>query len=277
MTSSSERDLGRIRSLYRSREREGEFWDFRTFNTLEPQIYFTESLFRDHLFDILRRDGYDFHRADEAKVLEIGCGWGRNLYAFLEAGFRTSHLSGVDLMSHFIERARIANPALQVQVGNGAETGFASGGFDIVLCHTVLSAILDAELHRAVIAEALRVLRPGGLFIVFDIRPGYPEGRARTADGGEAVFIRSVPPDDVVAFAADRATRVYFRTMGLSGTLRAATFYGWWRAVLRKLRLARARPPAPRAYTARAFLARTLGAVPSFRTHYILALKRNER
>ena len=277
MTSSSDRDVGRIRSLYRSREREGEFWDFRSFNALEPQIYFTESLFRDHLFDILRREGYDFNRADQARVLEIGCGWGRNLYAFLEAGFRLQHVSGIDLMSHFIERARVANPTLPIAVGNGANTGLASDSLDLVLCHTVLSAILDADLHREVIQEALRVLRPGGLFIVFDIRPGYPEGTTRTSDGSEAVFIRSIPPDDVEAFAADRATRVYFRTMGLAGNLRAATFYGWWRAVLRKLRVVRPRTPVRRSYTARAFLARMLGAVPSFRTHYILALKKNER
>jgi len=277
MTSSSDRDVGRIRSLYRRRDREGEFWDFRTFNTLEPQIYFTESLFRDHLFDILRGEGYDFHRADQAKVLEIGCGWGRNLYAFLEAGFRLPHVSGIDLMSHFIERGRDANPALLIQVGNGADTGLASGAFDVVLCHTVLSAILDADLHRDVIQEALRVLRPGGLFIVFDIQPGYPEATTRTADGGEAVFIRSMAPNDVIAFAADRATRVYFRTMGLTGTLRAPTFYGWWRAVLRKLRIVRAQAHARRFYTARALLARLLGAVPMFRTHYILALKKNER
>jgi hypothetical protein len=64
--------------------------------------------------------------------------------------------------------------------------------------------------------------------------------------------------------------------VGLRQPFRAATFHGWLGAIGRKLRLSRPSSRRPRHYTARAFFARALGAVPMLRTHFILALKRTE-
>lgn len=102
-----------------------------------------------------------------ARALEIGCGAGA-------ATHKLSKLSGVqaivalDPSAVFLERAQqtlvdVSN--VELRQGDARSLEFDDETFDLVLSHTVLCHVPDAE---KAIAEAFRVLVPGGQLVVFD-------------------------------------------------------------------------------------------------------------
>lgn len=102
-----------------------------------------------------------------ATVLEIGCGTGavaRTLAAWPGIG----PVIGLDPSEVFIARAReLAGdaPNLSFMRGDGRSLPLRAETLDVVVAHTALSHIPEPE--RA-LAEASRVLRPGGWLAVFD-------------------------------------------------------------------------------------------------------------
>jgi ubiquinone/menaquinone biosynthesis C-methylase UbiE len=106
--------------------------------------------------------GFDRYR--DRDVLEIGFGLGTDLMQFARAGAR---VSGVDLSPRHLELARrrfeLAGIPAQLQNADAEKLPFPDASFDVVYSFGVLHHTPDTE--RA-FAEAHRVLRPGGLFIV---------------------------------------------------------------------------------------------------------------
>lgn len=102
-----------------------------------------------------------------ARALEVGCGNGASTRKFL-AHLPVAELVGIDPSPVFIEMATEAldwDSRARFQVGDARDTGQPDGSFDLVLAHTVVSHVPEPE--RA-LAEAFRVLKPGGQLVVFD-------------------------------------------------------------------------------------------------------------
>ena len=102
-----------------------------------------------------------------ARVLEIGCGNGATTKLIMEY-VSPAQLVGIDPSSVFIDMARetfAGEPRVSFVVGDAAATGQADAFFDLVIAHTVYSHLADPE---GALAEARRVLRPGGQLVIFD-------------------------------------------------------------------------------------------------------------
>lgn len=76
---------------------------------------------------------------------------------------------GIDLSEQMLQRARRAATSLpavvELRQGDAANTGEAPASFDAAILSLVLSVVPDP---RVVLAETLRVLKPGGRLVVFD-------------------------------------------------------------------------------------------------------------
>ena len=96
------------------------------------------------------------------RLLDIGCGGGVLTEEFASLGCR---VTGIDISSKSIEIARAHADqnglSIDYRVGSGTHLPFADSGFEAVMCCDVLEHIRD---WKQVIAEAARVLVPGGLF-----------------------------------------------------------------------------------------------------------------
>jgi ubiquinone/menaquinone biosynthesis C-methylase UbiE len=106
----------------------------------------------------------DFTCAQNKKLLEIGYGLGTDLLTFCEAG---AEVYGIDITEehHRLAKRNFALHGRQcvLKLCDCAAIDFPSEFFDVVYAHGVLHHTVHTVRG---IAEAYRVLKPGGLFIV---------------------------------------------------------------------------------------------------------------
>jgi SAM-dependent methyltransferase len=117
-----------------------------------------------YLFDQLLR-GRIVHGM---RVLDAGCGFGRNLVYLLREGFE---VSGVDEDPRAIAETRRlaatlapALPADNFRVERIEKMSFPDAVADVVLSSAVLHFAAGDEEFNAMLQESWRVLKPGGLF-----------------------------------------------------------------------------------------------------------------
>lgn len=123
--------------------------------------------------------------APGARVLDVGCGKGRDVVALLDMGFEAC---GVEPNEAMRSRALARDPRLPGRIADAALPALGQpfgGGFDAVACSAVLMHLPAAALPASLAALAA-VLRPRGrvLMALPQMRPGLlvdgldPEGRA---------------------------------------------------------------------------------------------------
>jgi SAM-dependent methyltransferase len=101
------------------------------------------------------------------KVLDAGCGYGRNLVYLLREGCDVYALdASAEGVEHVRALAAELNPKLPAenfQVGQIEAMPFADGFADVVMCSSVLHFARDQHHFLSMLEELWRVLRPGGL------------------------------------------------------------------------------------------------------------------
>jgi ubiquinone/menaquinone biosynthesis C-methylase UbiE len=112
----------------------------------------------------------------EGEVLEIALGTGRNLPFYAQ----DVRLTGIELSPAMLEIARRRADELgreaDLHVGDAESLDFPAERFDTVVCALSLCTIPN---DRAAVAEAKRVLRPGGRFLLLEhVRSPAPATRA---------------------------------------------------------------------------------------------------
>lgn len=104
------------------------------------------------------------------KILDAGCGEGRNLMYFIRNNYDVSGIdSNPDAISMLQFVARSSNPALSRDnflVGTLEEMPYPSGEFDVVICSAVLHFAKDEQHFDKMFAEIVRVSKPGGIIFI---------------------------------------------------------------------------------------------------------------
>jgi len=102
------------------------------------------------------------------RVLDAGCGYGRNLVHLLREG---CEIFALDESSEAIDHVRNLSASLgtgltaeNFQVGLIESIPFPDASVDVVICNSVLHFARDEDHFKKMLAEMWRVLRPGGLF-----------------------------------------------------------------------------------------------------------------
>jgi len=106
----------------------------------------------------------------ERQILDLGCGTGSDLRRLLDLGARPENLHGVDLLAERLEHARALSPQLHFELADAQALPFEDETFDLVMQSTAFSSILDPEIRLRVADELLRVLKPGGVVLWYDMR-----------------------------------------------------------------------------------------------------------
>jgi SAM-dependent methyltransferase len=111
----------------------------------------------------------DEHCPHPGRLLDLGCGTGRLL---VHRARRGDQALGIDLSPEMLavarERARTDQLPISLIRANIADlSALPDGTFDHVAClFSTLGMVVGAEPRRRVLAEAFRVLKPGGVFVL---------------------------------------------------------------------------------------------------------------
>lgn len=114
------------------------------------------------------------------QIVDIGCATGLSSCELLRA-FPQAHVTGIDLSPHFLAVGLHLHPEAQgSEVGQpgslsfkhaaGEATGLQSESVDLVSC-SLLMHELPQHASKAIMREARRVLRPGGIFSIMEMDP----------------------------------------------------------------------------------------------------------
>lgn len=102
------------------------------------------------------------------RVLDAGCGYGRNLVYLLRQGCEVfavdADAAGVEHVRRLSASLETGLPAENFQVAPIEGMPLPDQLADVVMCSAVLHFARDEDHFRAMLAELWRVLRPGGLF-----------------------------------------------------------------------------------------------------------------
>jgi SAM-dependent methyltransferase len=104
------------------------------------------------------------------KILDAGCGEGRNMVYFIKNGFP---IYGIDQNPEMVSMSRLIARAINkdyvvenIFTASIEENPFPDKFFDVILCINVLHFARDKEHFMQMVKSQLRVLRNGGLFYI---------------------------------------------------------------------------------------------------------------
>jgi SAM-dependent methyltransferase len=127
---------------------------------------------------------------DARRILDLGCGAGAVLIALAATHPRAASV-GVDLSSRMLGQARRRAPyaARGLVRADAAALPWPPGAFDAVTSHSFFYLVPDRD---AVLAEAWRVLRPGGRLALMEPWSGPAAPRAVLRHSRDPRFLLSV-------------------------------------------------------------------------------------
>ncbi len=111
-----------------------------------------------YLLDQIMKGRY----AEHDKIIDIGCGPGRNMHWFLQNEFDTY---AIDTNEELINQLKISYPHLpadRFQVASVEKIPFADNYFDHVICIAVLHFATSTKHFKEMLAEVVRIVKPGG-------------------------------------------------------------------------------------------------------------------
>lgn len=149
-----------------------------------------------YLFDQLARGRFDRRR----RILDAGCGAGRNLPYFLTHGFEVfavdSDPAAVHAVGALAAHVAPGRPAPTVKHAPVEELPWDDGSMDAVISSAVLHFATGRAHFDAMVGEMWRVLVPGGLLfarlatsIGIEDRLAAPTGRVRLPDGSDRFVV----------------------------------------------------------------------------------------
>jgi len=149
-----------------------------------------------YLFDQLLRGRFDARR----RVLDAGCGAGRNLPFFLARGFEIYAIDedpgAITAARKLAARLAPALPPDNIRQGVLHALPWADGCMDAIVCSAVLHFARDRVHFERMVDEMWRVLARGGLFfarlassIGIESRLAARTGRVRLPDGSERFVV----------------------------------------------------------------------------------------
>jgi ubiquinone/menaquinone biosynthesis C-methylase UbiE len=157
---------------------------------------------------IVQLAGKHFNNPESIKILDIGSGIGltdRHLTGYF------TNMHGVDVENEVIKKASSYNPGVKYELYDGLNLPFGSSTFEIAFAINVLHHVPPGKRENFV-KEMYRVVRDGGISIVFEHNPVNPLTRlavSRCEFDRDAVLIHK------------KNLKKIFRTLGFKSSEKA--------------------------------------------------------
>lgn len=144
-------------AVYRRIQEQQQYWEHRWQGMNLKAVL--KNARRDRLGEMERP--YRQYLPKDGPILEAGCGTGRVVCALQARGYT---MEGIDYAAETIERVRQVDPSLDVRVGDIFAIDRPDGYYAAYISLGVLEHHIEGS--QAPLAEAWRVLRPGGIALI---------------------------------------------------------------------------------------------------------------
>ncbi len=176
----------------------------------------------------------------DARVLEIGCGYGALLYFARQAGYR--HLRGIDRSPSQVEMARAIKLDDLIELGDAMQLLAAEpdSSLDVLVSLDLIEHLTRPELLDFM-AQMARILKPGGRWIINTVNGASPFfGRTFYGDPTHEQAFASASITRLLTLAGFTRVRCYEGRVIVRGLTSAARRVVWecFRAVMRLAMLA---------------------------------------
>lgn len=121
--------------------------------------YVDEYIKTDSTQDIKWLDTFASHFQEGAKILDLGCAYGRDCEYFLKKNFDTY---GVDLSAKMIDRAKTRVEGASFTVMDALDLKYEDTFFDGIWCSATLIHISKSDISTS-LKEIYRILKSGGI------------------------------------------------------------------------------------------------------------------
>ena len=106
----------------------------------------------------------------DVRVLELGCGDGALIRSIVHYGADLSLVDAVEIDPACASSTHAAYSPARIATGDASHLPYQNASFDLALAFTSFSSMTGEGVRTRAATEALRVLRPGGLLVVYDFR-----------------------------------------------------------------------------------------------------------
>jgi SAM-dependent methyltransferase len=215
------RETGRIRDAYRRREERAADDRYELTSAANRYLYAKRE---EAVLALLRRHG--LLPLAGRRIIDIGCGSGGVLDDFVRWGAEPSLVAGLDLLPERLASARERVAGAGFVHGDAASLPWRDGSFDVALQFTLMTSVLDEGVRRAIAAETLRVLQPGGMLIWYDFiwNPGNRDTRGIRLGELRALYEGCAVDARRVTLAPPISRRLASVSIGLCRALEGAPF-----------------------------------------------------
>lgn len=176
-----------------------------------------------YLAHILRKRGLT--SLETTRVFEAGCAGGYNLRMFVQLGARPENVVGMDLDGASVDYCRARASDIEVHHGSADDIPEATASFDISLAFTLFSSVPEDSIAQGIADELIRITKPGGLILVYDMRRKSPKNKS----------VHPISRDDIERWFAGQ--RLFSRSITLAPPAarilgrRAPALYGLFAAI----------------------------------------------
>jgi ubiquinone/menaquinone biosynthesis C-methylase UbiE len=165
-------ELNALRSRYASKYRlNWRDYQYRWHPRHQQSVYYRQGQER-ALVDLFNEAGAHL---DTLRILDVGCGSGGLMRFLVSLGADPTCMVGCDLLDSRLEQAQRMNPGLSYLSSDAARLPFRAATFDMVSQFTVFSSV-SPTMQREIAGEMIRVLKPGGGILWYDMRGPLPSG-----------------------------------------------------------------------------------------------------
>jgi len=114
------------------------------------------------------------HDLQTARILDVGCGGGADIYELVRLRYSHRNITGIDIRSECVAEAKQLWPQVCFIQGDASQMEFEDGCFDLVFESTMFATLPDDVLSAGIAAEMVRVCKPGGYLLLRDWRTPKP-------------------------------------------------------------------------------------------------------
>jgi ubiquinone/menaquinone biosynthesis C-methylase UbiE len=165
-------ELERIVKVYDQRGYDDKEYKYSMFNPAQQYTFLKREM---DVLKMLGKEGCTDY--SNSVILDVGCGKGGRLFMFMLMGSSPENLYGVDLSPERVKQSRERFPNFEYKCESAHDLSFPDEKFDYVICSLMFTNILSEKLCKDIGKELLRILKPRGYVIFYDLCVNNPKNK----------------------------------------------------------------------------------------------------